>query len=270
MNDQAVVMRGGNSEAASMRQNTKVMPGDWICGKCGNNNFAKRMFCNIPTCRAPKDESAIIVPGEQRGGFGNDQGGFDYNGGGGGTEGNFGYGGANFGKSGAGPPPPSQPQQVTDASSNSAIPILLPITSGPPGSVGGGEIGGFGYGGQASSSDSGTNAPTIYGKNGSNAAAAAAAAAADGEIRVGNTDNSYMPPAYQQQEDKALASAADFYEDSSLQTWKSNDSAFGYGGSNEAEATSRPPHSPGGLYGGARIEGGRISATGGKFWAAKK
>ena len=30
---------------------------------------------------------------------------------------------------------------------------------------------------------------------------------------------------------------------------------------------ARPPHSPGGLYGGARIEGGRISATGGKFWA---
>ena len=30
---------------------------------------------------------------------------------------------------------------------------------------------------------------------------------------------------------------------------------------------TRPPHSPGGLYGGARIEGGRISATGGKFWA---
>ena len=28
-----------------------------------------------------------------------------------------------------------------------------------------------------------------------------------------------------------------------------------------------PPHSQGGLYGGARIEGGRISATGGKFWA---
>ena len=65
----------------------------------------------------------------------------------------------------------------------------------------------------------------------------------------------------------AVKKAADLYKDSSLQTWKSNDSAFGYGGSNEAEATSRPPHSPGGLYGGARSEGGRISATGGKFWA---
>ena len=98
-----------------------MLSGDWICGKCGNNNFAKRMFCNIPTCRAPKHESAIIVPGEQRGGFGNDQGGFDYNAGGGGTEGNFGYGGANFGKSGAGPPPPSLPSIV--------IVPLLPINT---------------------------------------------------------------------------------------------------------------------------------------------
>ena len=36
----------------------------------------------------------------------------------------------------------------------------------------------------------------------------------------------------------AVKKAADSYKDSSLQTWKSNDSAFGYGGSNEAEATS--------------------------------
>ena len=35
-------------------------------------------------------------------------------------------------------------------------------------------------------------------------------------------------------------------------------------------AESRPPHSPGGLYGGARSEGGRISATGGKFWAKRR
>ena len=41
------------------------------------------------------------------------------------------------------------------------------------------------------------------------------------------------------------------------------------GGSTGASGAqfARPPHSPGGLYGGARIEGGRISATGGKFWA---
>ena len=34
-----------------------------------------------------------------------------------------------------------------------------------------------------------------------------------------------------------------------------------------SDSTPRPRHSPGGLYGAARSEGGRIPATGGKFWA---
>ena len=31
-------------------------PGDWICPKCGNKNFSRRVVCNISTCKEPKPE----------------------------------------------------------------------------------------------------------------------------------------------------------------------------------------------------------------------
>jgi hypothetical protein len=30
----------------------RVRPGDWLCRKCHNNNFAKRLECNM--CHTPK------------------------------------------------------------------------------------------------------------------------------------------------------------------------------------------------------------------------
>jgi len=32
----------------------ETVPGDWLCEKCGNTNFARRKFCNIETCKAPR------------------------------------------------------------------------------------------------------------------------------------------------------------------------------------------------------------------------
>ncbi|GMH47517.1 hypothetical protein TrRE_jg10257 [Triparma retinervis] len=35
-----------------------IEPGSWVCGKCGNENFARRMVCNTKTCRAPRPEGS--------------------------------------------------------------------------------------------------------------------------------------------------------------------------------------------------------------------
>lgn len=34
----------------------ETLPGDWLCDRCGNTNFARRKQCNIPTCKAPKPQ----------------------------------------------------------------------------------------------------------------------------------------------------------------------------------------------------------------------
>jgi len=51
-----------------------LLPGDWMCASCGNNNFARRNVCN--RCRAPREDG---------GGGGAPQGG-GYGGGGGGGQ----------------------------------------------------------------------------------------------------------------------------------------------------------------------------------------
>lgn len=37
--------------------------GNWTCTKCGNSNYANRLFCNMRKCGAPKTEEPWICPG---------------------------------------------------------------------------------------------------------------------------------------------------------------------------------------------------------------
>ena len=73
-------------------------PGDWICVKCGGDNFASRDKCY--TC------GSIREGGGGGGGYGGDRGGYGGGGGGGGYQGGGGYGarggdyGGNFGGGG--------------------------------------------------------------------------------------------------------------------------------------------------------------------------
>ena len=41
---------GGGEEV----KKTQLEPGSWTCIKCGNENFARRTFCNTKTCKSPK------------------------------------------------------------------------------------------------------------------------------------------------------------------------------------------------------------------------
>merc|ERR1711865_547371 len=50
-------------------------PNDWLCGSCGNDNFARRTECN--KCQQPRDpNSKLVEPPSQQGGYGQQQGGY--------------------------------------------------------------------------------------------------------------------------------------------------------------------------------------------------
>merc|ERR1711865_902229 len=56
-------------------------PNDWLCGSCGNDNFARRTECN--KCQQPRDpNSKLVEPPSQQGGYGQQQGGYGQQGGG--------------------------------------------------------------------------------------------------------------------------------------------------------------------------------------------
>merc|ERR1711865_494733 len=60
-------------------------PNDWLCGSCGNDNFARRTECN--KCKQPRDpNSKLVEPPSQQGGYGQQQGGYGHQGYGGGVQ----------------------------------------------------------------------------------------------------------------------------------------------------------------------------------------
>lgn len=46
-------MMGGPPQQSRPRP-PESLPGDWICERCGNTNFARRKECNISSCKAPR------------------------------------------------------------------------------------------------------------------------------------------------------------------------------------------------------------------------
>mmetsp|Transcript_442 Transcript_442/g.530 ORF Transcript_442/g.530 Transcript_442/m.530 type:complete len:264 (+) Transcript_442:441-1232(+) len=58
------VQRGSNNNNnnGGGRQRAGSGKGDWICGSCGNTNYAWRHVCNMRKCRAPKPGHLNVEP----------------------------------------------------------------------------------------------------------------------------------------------------------------------------------------------------------------
>ena len=95
-----------NPLAGGAGGNTSLMPGDWICEVCENNNFARRRECR--RCGTPRSNTSTTIDesnqGTQGAGGGRGPGGFGGGGGGhyGGGGGGYGGGGGQYGGGGGG------------------------------------------------------------------------------------------------------------------------------------------------------------------------
>eukprot|EP00618_Florenciella_parvula_P032524 CAMPEP_0119517752 /NCGR_PEP_ID=MMETSP1344-20130328/34542_1 /TAXON_ID=236787 /ORGANISM="Florenciella parvula, Strain CCMP2471" /LENGTH=355 /DNA_ID=CAMNT_0007555371 /DNA_START=68 /DNA_END=1131 /DNA_ORIENTATION=- len=52
---------GGGGGGGQRGGNRNMKEGDWICGACGNNNFAWREVCNNKKCGADKEGASMVV-----------------------------------------------------------------------------------------------------------------------------------------------------------------------------------------------------------------